>query len=84
MALVEGSSCISVKHTSLFFSDVWEQKPLLIKRHHLAYNDGWFSTKEMDDILRKVNMVNLSLFEMIVFVCKHNTSACRLKIFIIM
>lgn len=82
--MVEGSSCISVKHTSLFFSDVWEQKPLLIKRHHLAYNDGWFSTKEMDDILRKVNMVNLSLFEMIVFVCKHNTSACRLKIFIIM
>ncbi|XP_020627821.1 bifunctional lysine-specific demethylase and histidyl-hydroxylase NO66-like isoform X2 [Orbicella faveolata] len=36
-----------------FFSDVWEQKPLLIKRHHLTYNDGWFSTKEMDDILRK-------------------------------
>jgi len=44
---------ISPVKAGKFFSDVWEQKPLLIKRHHLTYNDGWFSTNEMDDILRK-------------------------------
>ncbi|XP_068731298.1 ribosomal oxygenase 1-like [Montipora capricornis] len=36
-----------------FFSDLWEQKPLLIKRHQTNYNDGWFSSKELDDILRQ-------------------------------
>jgi len=36
-----------------FFSDLWEQKPLLIKRHQATYNDGWFSTKELDNILRQ-------------------------------
>ncbi|KAL9952077.1 hypothetical protein ACROYT_G039281 [Oculina patagonica] len=44
---------ISPVKAGKFFSDLWEQKPLLIKRHHLTYNDGWFSTKELDDILRK-------------------------------
>lgn len=28
---------------------------MLIKRHQTTYNDGWFSTKELDDILRKVS-----------------------------
>ena len=37
-----------------FFSDLWEQKPLLIKRHQTEFNEGWFSTKELDDILRQV------------------------------
>ncbi|XP_029211683.2 ribosomal oxygenase 1-like [Acropora millepora] len=36
-----------------FFSDLWEQKPLLVKRHQANYNEGWFSTKEFDDILRQ-------------------------------
>eukprot|EP00794_Sanderia_malayensis_P020471 gene20471-22487_t len=36
-----------------FFRDVWEKKPLFIKRRQPAYNDGWFSTKELDSILRE-------------------------------
>ncbi len=39
----------------LFFRDVWEKKPLLIKRRQPAYNGGWFSTKELDCILREVS-----------------------------
>ena len=47
--------CESVKSSlSFFFSDLWEQKPLLIKRHQTEFNEGWFSTKELDDILRQV------------------------------
>ncbi|XP_031573036.1 ribosomal oxygenase 1-like [Actinia tenebrosa] len=39
-----------------FFSELWERKPLLIKRHQPAYNEGWFSTAELDEILRKHNI----------------------------
>ena len=35
----------------------WEQKPLLIRRGLLHYNAGWFSTVELDGILRQVAMV---------------------------
>ena len=35
--------------------DVWEKKPLLLKRRQVNYNNGWFSTKEFDDILREVS-----------------------------
>ena len=40
--------------TVLTVSDVWETKPLLINRHDSSYNEGWFSTKDMDRILREV------------------------------
>jgi len=39
--------------TTKFFKEVWEKKPLLLKRRQTKYNDGWFSTKEFDDILRE-------------------------------
>ena len=35
-------------------SDVWQKKPLLIKRRQSNYNHVWLSTKELDTILRKV------------------------------
>ncbi|XP_013379273.1 ribosomal oxygenase 1 [Lingula anatina] len=40
-----------------FFSELWEKKPLLVKRHMPCYNDGWFSTEELDKILRKENII---------------------------
>ena len=48
------SISISQLFPIIFFSDLWEQKPLLIKRHQTEFNEGWFSTKELDDILREV------------------------------
>ena len=36
------------------FSDLWEKKPLLVKRHEMNYYDAIFSTDEMDNILREV------------------------------
>ena len=36
------------------FRELWEQKPLLVRRHRPDYNQGWFSTTEMDRILRQV------------------------------
>jgi len=39
-----------------FFSDVWQKKPLFIKRRQPHYNNHWFSTKEFDNILRKKNV----------------------------
>ncbi|CAH1792356.1 unnamed protein product [Owenia fusiformis] len=36
-----------------FFSELWEQKPLLVKRHMKSYNDGWFSTAELEKILKE-------------------------------
>ncbi|KAJ8309443.1 hypothetical protein KUTeg_014317 [Tegillarca granosa] len=36
-----------------FFKELWERKPLLVKRHLAQYNDGWFSTAELDRILRE-------------------------------
>ncbi|KAK3748732.1 hypothetical protein QZH41_015680 [Actinostola sp. cb2023] len=47
-----------------FFSELWGRKPLLIKRHQPTYNKGWFSTSELDDIMRKHNVrfsVNLDV-----------------------
>ncbi|ESO87692.1 hypothetical protein LOTGIDRAFT_194127 [Lottia gigantea] len=47
-----------------FFNELWERKPLLIKRHIANYNDGWFSTAELDHILRQENIqysVNLDI-----------------------
>ena len=36
------------------FSDLWENKPLLVKRHESNYYEGIFNTNEMDRILREV------------------------------
>ncbi|CAH1264291.1 RIOX1 [Branchiostoma lanceolatum] len=36
-----------------FFSELWEKKPLLVKRHLESYNDGWFSTEDLTKILHK-------------------------------
>ncbi|OWF43534.1 ribosomal oxygenase 1-like [Mizuhopecten yessoensis] len=47
-----------------FFKELWEKKPLLVKRHMKQYNDGWFSTAELDRILREENLqfsVNLDI-----------------------
>ncbi|XP_078000237.1 bifunctional lysine-specific demethylase and histidyl-hydroxylase NO66-like isoform X2 [Glandiceps talaboti] len=38
---------------STFFSNLWEKKPLLVKRHSSSYNTGWFSTEELDRIVRE-------------------------------
>ena len=34
--------------------ELWERKPLLLKRHRPYYNDGIFSSAELDQILREV------------------------------
>ncbi|XP_046577340.1 bifunctional lysine-specific demethylase and histidyl-hydroxylase NO66-like [Haliotis rubra] len=50
--------------TDRFFSELWERKPLLVKRHIPHYNDGWFTTSELDRILREENIqfgVNLDV-----------------------
>jgi lysine-specific demethylase/histidyl-hydroxylase NO66 len=39
---------------SWYFRELWERKPLLVRRHLTSYNDGWFSTAEFDKILRQV------------------------------
>ncbi|KAI0233822.1 hypothetical protein LSAT2_015978 [Lamellibrachia satsuma] len=36
-----------------FFNELWEKKPLLVKRHMPNYNDGWFSTAELDRVMRE-------------------------------
>ncbi|XP_072032390.1 ribosomal oxygenase 1-like [Amphiura filiformis] len=36
-----------------FFSHLFERKPLLLRRHNPSYNEGLFSSAEMDKILRK-------------------------------
>ena len=46
--------CVCVCVCCDFYRNLWEQRPLLLRRHKPQYNDGWFSTKEFDRILRKV------------------------------
>ncbi|XP_066279326.1 bifunctional lysine-specific demethylase and histidyl-hydroxylase NO66 [Branchiostoma lanceolatum] len=36
-----------------FFSELWEKKPLLVKRHLESYNDGWFTTEDLTKILHE-------------------------------
>jgi len=40
-----------------FFSELYEKKPLLVKRHMPSYNDGWFSSEELDNILRNEHII---------------------------
>jgi Cupin superfamily protein len=42
-----------------FFREIWERKPLLIRRHDSNYNKGWFSTEELDHILREVSWLTI-------------------------
>ncbi|KAM9316157.1 ribosomal oxygenase 1 [Gastrophryne carolinensis] len=47
-----------------FFQDLWEKRPVLIKRHNTSYYEGLFSTSEFDRILRQDNVqfgVNLDV-----------------------
>lgn len=47
--------------TFVSFRNEWEQKPVLIPRHMPHYNDGWFSKKELDRILREVSTCSNSI-----------------------
>ena len=51
-----GFECVSNTYISIigFLRELWERKPLLVQRHMALYNDGWFSTAELDKILREV------------------------------
>lgn len=47
-----------------FLRELWQKKPLLVRRHISHYNDGWFSTEELDRILEKEDIqfgVNLDV-----------------------
>ncbi|XP_071963683.1 ribosomal oxygenase 1-like [Antedon mediterranea] len=47
-----------------FFKNLWERKPLLVKRHMPDYNSIWFSTDEFNRILREEDIqftVNLDV-----------------------
>lgn len=47
-----------------FFKVMWQKKPLLLQRHIPNYNDGWFSTAELNKILEKEDIqfgVNLDV-----------------------
>jgi len=46
-----------LNHLALLYRDIWEKKPLLVRRHNSQHNDGWFSTKELDRILHQVRIM---------------------------
>lgn len=48
---------ISPVEPKRFFAKLWEKKPLLVKRKNDKYNNGWFSTSELDLILRKNSLL---------------------------
>lgn len=48
---------IIVKLQNIFSRELWEKKPLLVQRHLSNYNDGWFSTEELDKILENVSII---------------------------
>lgn len=45
---------------SSIYREVWEQRPMVLRRHMPHYNDGWFSTQELDSILREVGAACMS------------------------
>ena len=47
------------------YSKMWEQRPLLLSRHKPHYNDGWFSIKELDRILREVCTMCMCIYDRI-------------------
>lgn len=50
----------------MFHSNIWEQRPLFLSRHKPRYNEGWFSTKELDRILREVYTANTYTLQVVV------------------
>ena len=44
----------------LHFSEVWEQRPMVLRRHKPHYNDGLLSTDALDAILREVQSLLLT------------------------
>jgi len=48
---------ISPVEPKKFFSKLWEKKPLMVRRKCADYNAGWFSTSELDLILRKNSLL---------------------------
>ena len=52
--------------TLLYFREVWEKRPMVLKRHKPHYNEGWFSSEELDSILRKVWCVQPMEFDFII------------------
>jgi hypothetical protein len=52
--------CVLILHREL-----WEQKPLLVRRHQSQYYSSIFSTKELDRILREVRCHNLTQLQKI-------------------
>ena len=47
--------------------ELWERKPLLLKRHRPYYNDGLFSSAELDRILREVKCCYNSYISQVLF-----------------
>jgi len=48
---------ISPVEPSKFFTKLWEKKPMLVKRKERDYNTGWFSTSELDLIMRRNSLL---------------------------
>jgi len=48
---------ISPVEPKKFFAKLWEKKPLLVKRKCPEFNAGWFSTSELDLILRRNSLL---------------------------
>ncbi|XP_019864286.1 PREDICTED: bifunctional lysine-specific demethylase and histidyl-hydroxylase NO66-like [Amphimedon queenslandica] len=42
-----------------FYKNDWEQKPVMIPRNVPHYNDGWFSSRDLDRILRENHIEHL-------------------------
>ena len=59
-AIVHSSNTYIVEYTcyTCCIREIWEQSPLLLRRHKPHYNDGWFSTSELDRILREVRTLH--------------------------
>jgi hypothetical protein len=49
-------TCKCVVKLLSYFSGLWENKPLLLKRHVHDYYDGIFSTDDLERILREVQL----------------------------
>lgn len=43
-------------------SDIWEKRPVLLKRRCPSYNDGWFNSKALDTILEQVHISDQLLY----------------------
>lgn len=55
------------------YRNIWEQRPLLLRRRKPQYNEGWFSTDACDRVLREVHNYNIILWLTVQCVCCCNT-----------